>query len=69
MSYRTWRILQLTGWTILTFVVMYVVLWASARHDDRLGTAMQKYEACVEREYGTTPSAWYAVHGELPECK
>lgn len=69
MSYRTTRIIQYVVWTVITFIVGYVVLWAGARHDVKLQTAMQQYEKCVLETFHTTPAEWYEVHGELPQCE
>jgi hypothetical protein len=66
---RLFRIAQFVGWTILVFIVGYVTLWASARYDVRRAEAMAKYTACFEERYHTTPAAWYAEKGSLPECQ
>lgn len=41
--------------------------WIDLKDQERAEAAAQ-YEACVKSEYHTTPTAWYAEHGEYPEC-
>lgn len=38
-------------------------------HDAAVMQSAQRYEQCVKAQYHTTPSAWYAEHGEYPTCE
>lgn len=59
--------LQITAWVIGGIAFIALTLWWSAGHDKAVMEAAERYEACVKVEYNTTPSAWYAEHGEYPE--
>jgi hypothetical protein len=48
-------------------LVVVVVSFTNWRHN-AAERAYQAYEECVISEYGTTPAAYYAEHGETPEC-
>lgn len=57
----------------LISLVVIVAIWAffgwSRDHDKKTLQSYQLYEACVQKEYNTTPAHWYAEHGELPPCQ
>lgn len=48
----------------IAFVVMPFVEYRNGQ----LAVAAERYEACVQAEYGTSPVAWYTSHGEYPDC-
>lgn len=52
----------------LTVAAIATFLWWTNERDKALNEWATKYEECVKVEYHTTPSAWYAEHGEYPEC-
>jgi len=58
--------------TALAAVGVAGILWSSFFYfehvDAKREAAWATYEQCVEREYGTTPEAWYMEHGEVPDC-
>lgn len=55
--------------SILVLAGIVGILKWSNNHDKKTLEAYQRYEECVQDEYGTTPSRWYAEHGELPSCQ
>ena len=55
--------------SLLVILAIFMLLKWSNNHTEKLNTAMQAYEQCVQDEYGTTPSHWYAENGELPPCQ
>lgn len=63
-------LLGVTG--IITAVVSYMIAQKMFERIDRrdrdLAQWAAAYEKCVKVEYNTHPSAWYADHGEYPEC-
>lgn len=61
--------LQIVSWIALVIGVVWIALWASARHDDMLNEAMTKFDACMVKTYGVTSAHYYAEHNSLPECK
>lgn len=44
------------------------LMW-SIENDQKMMQASEKYEACVQEEYGTTPASWYALYGVYPPCQ
>jgi len=56
----------LTGIVIAALVGGF--LWWANERDKALMQWAERYEECVQVEYGTTPSAWYLEQGEYPEC-
>ena len=48
--------------------IVMVNRWAANRDIKEMAAAIM-YEDCVQREYNTTPSAWYQEHGEYPSCE
>ena len=52
------------------FVVFLLVgaLIQSAKRDVDLMKSQERYEDCVEREYGVTLFQWRAEYGSNPEC-
>jgi len=50
----------------ITAIVWGLVL--SRERDARLAEWADSYEKCVELKYSTTPSAWYAIYKQYPEC-
>lgn len=62
------KIFKIILWTIVIIILFVGFFKWSAHRDQVMFEAYEKYEACVKAEYGTTPSAWYAEHGETPPC-
>lgn len=48
-------------------VITGILMW-SADHDKKVEASAKAYEECVQREFGTTPSAWYNENGQYPVC-
>lgn len=42
-------------------------MWTSNLDAER-NAAYEDYQQCVKKEYGVSPTRWYAEHGEYPEC-
>ena len=55
---------------IVTLIIagMAGILTWSADHDKKVMEAADRYEDCIEFEYGVSPANWYAEHGEYPTC-
>lgn len=50
-------------------VIILIIMWSSD-HDKKVNEAAENYEQCVKVEYdGMTPSYYYQINGEYPECK
>lgn len=58
-----WRVLATVSIVIAVGKVLFLY-WGW--HDAALMQSAQRYEQCVKSQYHTTPSAWYAEHGEYP---
>ena len=54
-------------WTLILGLAIPLFLWNSHRLEAQ-DAAFEAYEACVADQYGTTPSAFYQMHGVYPEC-
>ncbi len=54
---------------LLLATLIGIYLNWTAKHDEQIMMAADKYETCVMNEYNTTPSAWYQEHGEYPYCE
>lgn len=56
--------------TVLLIAIAFIAIlyWADKR-DEAVMISAERYEECVRNEYHTTPSAWYAEHGEYPVCE
>jgi hypothetical protein len=52
----------------LMVVMALVLIWSDA-HDKEIMQASDKYQACVQKEYGVSVAFWYAQNGEYPTCK
>ena len=52
---------------IVVGVIVVILTWSSLL-DERRNEWADAYEKCVAEEYNTTPSAYYAQHGEYPYC-
>lgn len=50
------------------FAVVAFFHWITL-HGRELEKSYIQYEACVKKEYGMTPTRWYADHGQYPECE
>lgn len=61
--------MKIAIYSIIMVIAGIALLVWSGHRDQQVNTAMQAYEKCVQDEYGTTPSHWYAEHGELPPCQ
>jgi len=48
--------------------VLLLSVWLEKRSDLAI-IQSENYEECVKVEYGMTPSYYYEVNGEYPECK
>lgn len=59
--------------TWITVIAALAILWGVVSflqwRDEQVQQGATLYEACVLREYNTTPAAWYAEHGEYPKCE
>ena len=59
--------------TWITIVVVTAILWLIVsllrKHDEEMQQNAELYEACVQEEFGTTPSAWYETQGSYPVCE
>lgn len=61
--------LMICGVTVLTMGGIFgMTAWFSDIDAER-AMAAQAYEACVAREYHSTPHKWFSEHGEFPECE
>lgn len=53
---------------IFSVAVIAGVLFGASKLDAKREAAWNIYEACVIREYNTTPAAWHEAYGEVPPC-
>lgn len=57
---------------ILAFTIIYILAVLFLRWSDhqtaQVEAASDKYEACVKKEYGMSPAAYYNDQGQYPEC-
>lgn len=50
-------------------VIILIVMFLNSR-EEKMNQAAESYEQCVKVQYdGMTPSYYYEVNGEYPECK
>lgn len=57
-------------WAIVIAVLLiYLLLDWSNKKDIKVEQAAQRYEACVQEEYGITPRQFYLENGEYPTCE
>lgn len=40
-----------------------------AKRDAQIAEGAAKYEACVLKEFNTTPAAYFEANGKYPECE
>ena len=51
--------------------IVFIVVGAtmiSNNHDKKVMAVQDKYNQCVEKEYGVSVASWYEENGSLPEC-
>ena len=54
----------------LALCVFILIVVLINNHDNKVNQAAEYYEECVKVQYnGMTPSYYYEVNGEYPECK
>jgi predicted negative regulator of RcsB-dependent stress response len=57
---------------ILIFTIVFILMIAFAKwsdqRDQKIAAASDKYEACIKKEYGMSPAAYYNDQGKYPEC-
>lgn len=53
---------------IIALIVIATFFVLVSKRDEAVMVSMNKYEECVKREYGTTPTAWYLETGVYPVC-
>lgn len=57
-------------WAIVIGVfLLYLLINWSNKHDTEVEQAAQRYEACVQEQYGVTPRQFYLENGEYPTCE
>ena len=56
-------------WIVVLVAVGIGVNYWAAKLDPIRNEASQKYEACVQREYGMHPVAYYQDNGVYPPCE
>lgn len=61
------KFIAIISFALLFQIIAIFLVWVNQRDKD-LNTWAEAYEKCVKVEYNTTPSAWYAEHGEYPTC-
>lgn len=54
---------------ILILVSIFLLGYLFEKHTDLVNLSAERYEECVKVEYGMTPSYYYEINGEYPECK
>jgi hypothetical protein len=56
--------------TMLVMLITIIALFInwSIEHDKQTGEAAERYEACVAKEYGQSPSEYRELYGEYPIC-
>lgn len=52
---------------MIAFSLSIFIVWSNDR-TDKLMTAMNIYEICIERQYGMTVHQYRFATGEMPEC-
>lgn len=65
----TMQLFKTIFWVVAVIVVFVLFFKWSSGVDAQREAQYAAYEKCVMEEYGTTPSAWYAAHGETPRCE
>ena len=53
---------------VLAIIGIGLNYWAG-KNDAKQDEMAQRYEACVQREYGTHPVAYYQDNGVYPVCE
>ena len=52
----------------LVVIVFVGAAYAMNVHAEQQEVAYQKYEDCVQKQYGMLPSTYYAINGTTPDC-
>lgn len=53
---------------ILVLSSIFLLGYLFEKHDDLVNLSADKYEKCVMVEYGMTPSYYYELNNNYPEC-
>lgn len=53
---------------ILVLGSIFLLGYLMNKHEDLVNYSSEKYEECVKVEYGMTPSYYYEINNEYPEC-
>ena len=60
------KVILITG---VVVIGMFFILDGIAHRDQQVMEAGDKYQKCVEDQYGMSPSYYYQETGKYPECK
>ncbi len=56
-------------WMVFAIVVVSFIFSWSTEHDKGVLETADRYEMCVKKVYQMTPSQYYEVNGEFPQCE
>lgn len=64
---RKEKLIAMVWVLVVVSIAGFALAWFADR-DEKLMVWAEAYEKCVADEYGMTPIAWHAEHGEYPPC-